>query len=75
MSETYARRASVVGFLIMLVVCVLAVWFDWSQDRPIDLFIVLVPMFIAVVAIMKALLGSVSESERQRRLSDQLNRK
>jgi cobalamin biosynthesis protein CobD/CbiB len=73
MSNTYRKRQYAVGFLIALLACGSLFLIDWSR-HPVGVFIDIVLMVVLAIAVMKALIDSPSESERQRRFSDPLNR-
>jgi phosphotransferase system glucose/maltose/N-acetylglucosamine-specific IIC component len=73
MSNTYGKRRYIVVFLIPLMLFILLLLFDWTRHRPVDVFIDVVYVVAFTFVILKFLIDSPSESERQRRISDQLN--
>jgi hypothetical protein len=49
-------------------------WFDWSRGRMFDFAFIDVPILVVlIIVVIKSLIDSPSESERQRRSSFQLN--
>ncbi len=72
MSNTYGKRRYIVVFLIPLMLFILLLLFDWTRHRPVGVFIDLVYVVAFTFVILKFLIDSPSESERQRRISDQL---
>ena len=64
------------GPLATLLFCwAFIVWFDWSRGRMFDFVFIDVPILVVlIIVVLKSLIDSPSESERQRRSSLQLNR-
>ena len=68
------RRTAFQPLAAILFILVFVAMLDWSRGRIVDL-IVDVPVLVAlIILVIKSLIDSPSESEKQRRNSLQLNR-